>query len=56
MIQIVVPDKTQKVCDSCGGHDDVKFIKVGEPEAMRSTALCKKCLNYLCKIIKDEES
>lgn len=53
MIQITVPDKPQKVCDSCGSHDNVQFIKVGEPEAMRSIALCKKCRNYLCKLINE---
>lgn len=55
MIQIVVPDKPQKVCDSCGGHDNVQFIKIGAPDAMHSFALCKRCRNYLYKLIERGE-
>ena len=53
MIQIVAPDKPQKVCDNCGSHDNVQFIKVGDYGAMHSTALCKRCRNYLCKLISE---
>ena len=55
MIKIEAPNIRQKVCDNCGSHDDVKFIKVGKDEAMHSFALCKKCRNYLCKIINDKD-
>lgn len=53
MIQITVPDKPQKVCDSCGSHDNVQFIRVGTAEATCSIALCKRCRNYLCKLISE---
>ena len=56
MIKIEDSNVRQKVCDSCGNNDDVKFIKVGEPEEMRSFALCRKCREYLCKIVKNGES
>lgn len=56
MIQIVAPDKPQKVCDNCGGHDNVQFIKIGAPEAMHSIALCKRCCNYLYKLMKGGQS
>lgn len=56
MKKITASNIQQKVCDNCGGHDDAKFIKVGEPDARHSFALCKKCRNYLCKIINDEEA
>lgn len=54
MIQIVAPDKKQKVCDSCGGHDDVKIIKIGDSDAMHSFALCKSCREHLCKLINEK--
>ncbi len=56
MIKIEASNMKQKVCDNCGGHDGIKFIKVGEPEVIRSFALCKKCRNHLCKVIMNEES
>lgn len=55
MIKIEASNIPQKVCDNCGNNGDVKFIKVGESEAMRSIALCKKCCNYLCKLINENE-
>lgn len=54
MIQLVAPDKPQKICDNCGSHDNVKFIRIGEPEAVRSIALCKRCRDHLCKLINEK--
>lgn len=54
MIEIVAPNKPQKVCDNCGGYDNVQFIKVGDSDAMRSFALCKRCRIYLCKLINEK--
>lgn len=54
MIQIATPDKKQKVCNNCGSHDNIQFIKVGDSDAMRSFALCKRCRSYLCKLINEK--
>ena len=56
MIKIVAPNKPQKVCDNCGSHENVQFIKIGSPDAMCSFALCKRCREHLCKLMKGGEA